>query len=105
MRRGFTLLEVMVSMPAIEENGFSSGVATALAMVSGFARGRLAETESVGSSTVGRSLTGSCWNAKNPKPSTASMTRVVITGRRMQRPGRFMAGARFWPTQGRGSVP
>ena len=46
-------------MPAIVENCFSSGVATAAAIVSGLAPGRLALTEIVGKSTVGRSLTGS----------------------------------------------
>ena len=51
--------EVMLSMPAIVENCFSSGVATADAIVSGLAPGRDAETWMVGKSTVGRSLTGS----------------------------------------------
>ena len=46
--------------PAIVENWFSSGVATAAAMVSGLAPGRLAVTCRVGKSTFGRSLTGSC---------------------------------------------
>ena len=46
--------------PAIVENWFSSGVATAAAMVSGLAPGRLAVTSRVGKSTLGRSLTGSC---------------------------------------------
>ena len=40
------------------ENCDSSGVATALAMVSGSAPGRLAETLMVGKSTAGNSLTG-----------------------------------------------
>jgi hypothetical protein len=40
------------------ENCCSSGVATAEAIVSGLAPGRLAETEMVGKSTLGRSLTG-----------------------------------------------
>ena len=43
-----TLVEVMLSMPAMVENCFSSGVATAAAMVSGPAPGRLAETVMVG---------------------------------------------------------
>src|SRR6266702_821777 len=51
-------VEVMLSMPAIVENCFSSGVATADAIVSGLAPGRLAFTVIVGKSTVGRSLTG-----------------------------------------------
>src|SRR4051812_17284787 len=52
--------DVMLSMPAIVENCFSSGVATADAMVSGLAPGRLALTVIVGKSTVGKSLTGRC---------------------------------------------
>ena len=40
--------EVMASMPAIVVNCFSRGVATAEAMVSGLAPGRLAFTEIVG---------------------------------------------------------
>ena len=40
--------EVMLSMPAIAENDFSSGVATVAAIVSGLAPGRLAFTEIVG---------------------------------------------------------
>ena len=42
------LEEVMASMPAIVANCFSSGVATAEAMVSGLAPGRLALTWIVG---------------------------------------------------------
>ena len=42
------LVDVMLSMPAIVENCFSSGVATAAAIVSGLAPGRLALTVSVG---------------------------------------------------------
>jgi hypothetical protein len=42
------LCDVMESMPAIVENCFSSTVATAEAMVSGLAPGRLAETWRVG---------------------------------------------------------
>src|SRR2546422_3936845 len=46
--------EVIWSTPAIVENCFSSGVATADAMVSGLAPGRLAFTWIVGKSTFGR---------------------------------------------------
>jgi len=53
------LVDVMLSMPGIVENCFSSGVATAAAIVSGLAPGRPAFTEIVGKSTVGRSATGS----------------------------------------------
>ncbi len=41
-------VDVMLSMPAMVENCFSSGVATADAIVSGLAPGRLALTVSVG---------------------------------------------------------
>ena len=40
--------EVITSMPAMVESCFSSGVATAEAIVSGLAPGRLALTEMVG---------------------------------------------------------
>ena len=52
-------VEVIESMPAMAENWFSSGVATADAIVSGLAPGRDAVTSSVGKSAFGRSLTGS----------------------------------------------
>ena len=50
--------EVMESMPAMVANWRSSGVATALAMVSGSAPESSAVTWMVGKSTLGRSLTG-----------------------------------------------
>ena len=53
------LVEVIELTPAMVENCRSSGVATAEAMVSGLAPGRLAVTRIVGNSTLGRSLTGS----------------------------------------------
>ena len=55
------LVDVIESMPAIVVNCRSSGVATAEAIVSGLAPGRLAMTWIVGKSTLGRSLTGSFW--------------------------------------------
>src|SRR3954451_3677838 len=42
------LVDVMLSMPGMVLNAFSSGVATAEAMVCGLAPGRLAFTETVG---------------------------------------------------------
>src|SRR5947207_6153658 len=51
--------EVISVTPAIRPNCRSSGVATADAMVSGLAPGRLALTEIVGNSTSGRGATGS----------------------------------------------
>src|SRR3954467_12951521 len=51
--------DVMLSMPAMVENCFSSGVATDEAIVLGLAPGSDACTLMVGKSIVGRSLTGS----------------------------------------------
>ncbi len=51
--------EVIESIAGIVENCFSSGVATADAIVSGDAPGRLAETWIVGKSTFGSAATGS----------------------------------------------
>ena len=53
------LVEVIESSAGIEENCFSSGVATAEAIVSGDAPGSVAVTWIVGKSTLGRSDTGS----------------------------------------------
>jgi len=50
------LEELIESMPEIEENYFSSGVATVAAIVSGLAPGRNAVTLIVGKSTSGRLL-------------------------------------------------
>src|SRR5688500_436780 len=88
------LVEVIESMPAMVDNCCSIGVATADAMVSGVAPGRLALTTIVGKSMFGRSLTGSSRYAITPKTHSAPVSSVVITGRRIQRAGRFMAQAR-----------
>src|SRR5579859_1002693 len=48
------LVDVIWSMPLMVENWFSNGDATDEAMVSGSAPGRLANTEMVGKSTLGR---------------------------------------------------
>src|SRR3954462_6318861 len=77
-------VDVMLSMPAMVENCFSSGVATAAAMVSGLAPARLALTLIVGEATVGRSLIGSDRYATTPKTMMPTMTRIVMTGRRMK---------------------
>src|SRR5262249_58553830 len=77
------LVDVIESMPAIVVNWRSSGVATAEAIVSGVAPGKFAMTWIVGKSTFGRSLTGSFWYAMTPKMSTAAISSVVRTGRRM----------------------
>src|SRR2546427_11741147 len=54
--RPWALDDVIESMPAIVVNCFSSGVATAEAIVSGLAPGKAACTWIVGKSTLGRSL-------------------------------------------------
>ena len=51
--------DVIVSIPAMVENCFSRGVATAEAIVSGFAPGSCAWTWIVGKSTFGNALIGS----------------------------------------------
>ena len=51
--------DVIESTPAIVENCFSSGVATAEAIVSGLAPGSCACTWIVGKSTLGSAFTGS----------------------------------------------
>src|SRR6185437_14012819 len=84
------LVEVIWLMPAMVENWFSSGVATAVAMVSGEAPGRLALTEMVGKSTFGSSFTGSFGYAATPNTTSAIINSAVITGRRMHRAGRFI---------------
>ncbi len=71
------------------ENCFSKGVATADAIVSGLAPGRLALTLIVGKSTFGRSLTGSRRYAIKPNTRIPDMTSVVMTGRLMKRSEMF----------------
>ena len=62
----------------------SSGVATADAIVSGLAPGRLALTLIVGNSTCGSGATGSSENASTPASASADVSSVVATGRRMK---------------------
>jgi hypothetical protein len=84
--------DVMLSMPAMVENCFSSGVATEAAIVSGLAPGSDALTLMVGKSTLGRSLTGSVRHAERPPASRASISSVVMTGRRMNGATMSMVG-------------
>src|SRR5438105_15777236 len=74
------LEDVIEARPAMAENEFSSGVATAAAMVSGLAPGRLAVTRSVGRSTFGRSLTGRARYATPPNRAMAAIIRLVAMG-------------------------
>src|SRR6266446_7183746 len=96
------LVDVIESMPAIVENWRSSGVATAEAMVSGLAPGRLAATWMTGKSTLGRSLAGSWRYASMPKMRRPAMSSVVMTGRRMKRSVFIWALARGWWSLARG---
>ena len=74
--------EVIDSRPAIAENCRSSGLAIVAASVSGSPPGSAAATFKVGKSTLGRSATGSAAYASTPKKTTASISRLVATGRR-----------------------
>ena len=85
------LVEVISFTAAMRENCRSSGVATAEAMVSGLAPGSPAETLTVGKSTWGRGATGSSRKPMTPAMTSASVSRVVPTGRRMNGPERFTA--------------
>src|SRR5271157_6513857 len=78
------LTEFMESTPAMVENWRSRGVATAEAIVSGLAPGRLAVTSIVGKSTFGKSLTGRRRYPMYPNRRIANMTRAVMIGRRIK---------------------
>ncbi len=76
------MLELVISVtPAMRANWRSSGAATELAMVSGLAPGKLAETLIVGNSTCGSAATGRNWNAITPTSVIPMVNRVVATGR------------------------
>jgi hypothetical protein len=75
--------EVIWVTPAIRPNWRSSGVATADAIVSGLAPGKLAPTEMVGNSTSGSGATGSLVYASAPASRIATLSNDVPTGRRM----------------------
>src|SRR4029077_10260940 len=77
------LEEVIWVTPAMRPNWRSRGVATAEAMVSGLAPGRLAPTLMVGKSTCGRGATGKKRNATAPDRKMARVISEVATGRRI----------------------
>src|SRR5438067_1051173 len=79
------LVEVIWVMPEIVLNWRSRGVATDDAIVSGLAPGKAAFTWIVGKSTLGKSLTGRARYAKTPKITIATISSVVMMGRRMNR--------------------
>src|SRR5262249_2994803 len=77
-------VEVICVTPAMRPNWRSSGVATAEAIVSGLAPGRLAPTEIVGRSTCGSGATGRKRKAIAPDRKMAMVTSDVATGRRIK---------------------
>ena len=85
------LIDVIWSTPAMVENCFSRGVATAAAMVSGLAPGTCAVTWMVGKSTFGSVLTGSRRYAASPKIRMPIMTSTVMTGLRTKISERFIS--------------
>ena len=93
------LFEFIASMPAIVENCFSRGVATADAIVSGLPPGNCAVTTRVGKSTLGRALSGSVVYPIIPERRIATITRVVMTGRWINRRER-LTGCLSVPSNG-----
>ena len=81
----------MLSMPAIVANCFMSGVATDVAIVSGEAPGREADTLITGNSARGRAATGKSDHANNPPITMASDMSIVATGLRIQNSDIIMA--------------
>ncbi len=77
--------------PEIVENCFSSGSATADAIVSGLAPGSEALTEIVGKSIAGRSATGSRRYDITPKTTMPMVMSVVVIGRLMNSAEIFMS--------------
>src|SRR3989344_5999517 len=75
------LVEVISLTPAITPSRRSRGVATLVAMVSGLAPARLAETEMAGEPTCGKVDTGSTKNAAIPARPTPRASSTVATGR------------------------
>src|SRR5262245_60290662 len=88
------LIEVISVTPAMRPDWRSRGVATADAIGSGLAPGRLAETWMVGNSTCGSGDTGSRRKAKRPERANARVRSIVATGLRMKGAEMFMAARR-----------
>ncbi len=82
--------EVISLTPAITPRRRSSGVATLLAMVSGLAPGKDADTEIAGKSTCGSGETGSTKKAAIPASASPSVSRTVAIGRWTKGFDRFM---------------
>src|SRR6516225_8613363 len=76
------LVDVIWVMLAIWLNCFSSGVATAVAIVSALAPSKDVVTWMVGKSTCGSGATGRNGNAAMPMKASAAIRRQVAIGRR-----------------------
>ena len=85
------LEDEIVSTPAIVENCLMSGVATDVAIISGEAPGISADTLMVGNSARGKAATGNSFQAKRPPSKIATESKMVATGRLMQKAEMFMA--------------
>src|SRR5882757_277459 len=101
-----TLEDVSWATPGMAANWYSSGVATADAIVSGLAPGNFADTWMVGKSTCGNGATGSNGNATIPSNKIPAINRDVAIGRLMNgseiltaRPARPVADW-AWPIHG-----
>ena len=88
-------VEVIDVTPAMVENWRSRIEATEAAIVSGLAPGSCAWTWMVGKSTRGTAATGSCLKPKMPAMTIIAISRIVITGRRMQRAESDMSALRW----------
>ena len=82
--------EVISVTPEMLPSARSNGVATVVAMVSGLAPGKEAETEMVGKSTCGSGATGNSLKPIRPASTMPKVIRVVAIGRRMKGSEKFM---------------
>src|SRR5690606_8105085 len=95
MRVEPSVLRELISLtPDIEPSDCSSGVATLDAMVSGLAPAIRAVTEIMGKSTCGKGATGRRIKARPPASTSATHSKVVVTGRRMNSVNSLMTAAR-----------
>src|SRR5262249_25096204 len=85
------LFEVISVIPAIRPNMRSRGVATADAITSGLAPGRLAKALIVGYSTCGIGATGRNMKATPPAKASAALSSDVATGRLINGVERLMS--------------
>jgi hypothetical protein len=83
------LSDPMAVTPLMLPSARSSGVATVAAMLSGLAPGSEALTTMFGNSTCGSDATGSARHAMRPHDTSATASRTLATGRRMNGRARF----------------